>query len=196
MASRDGYLGLPLDEVLECVASRDPAPGGGFVAGITVAMAAGLVAMAARLSQSWPEARGAAAQAETLRSRVTPLAELNALVYTEALEALKGRQGSESGSRDEQIEEALARAAQIPLDIGRAASDVSALAVTVAESGDPGLRADAAIAASLCLAGARSAVTLVEVNLGTTADDERVARARSFVADASAGLDRALAAVV
>jgi hypothetical protein len=35
----------------------------------------------------------------------------------------------------------------------------------------------------------------VEVNLGTTVDDERVARARDLVGAASVALERALAAV-
>jgi formiminotetrahydrofolate cyclodeaminase len=194
-ASSDGYLELPLDELLEQVASNEPAPGGGFVAGVTVAMAAGLVAMAARLSPGWSEAGGAAAQAESLRSRVMALAELNASAYADALSALKGQQETGYRSRDETIEDALARAAQVPLDIGRTASDVSALAATVAESGEPSLRADAAIAASLGLAGAQAAAILVEVNLATTPDDERVARAHSFVEDAGAALEQALLAV-
>jgi len=191
----DRYLEQRLDEFLAELASPELLPGGGFAAAIAVAMAAGLVAMVARLSrEQWPEANGAAAQAETLRLRIIPLAERNAATYAEAVATLRAK-SDQSESRDEAIAEALDRAAQLPLQIGEAAADVSALAATVAERGEASLRADAAIAALLAQAGARAAATLVEVNLGTTTDDERVARARELVTAASTASEQALAAV-
>jgi formiminotetrahydrofolate cyclodeaminase len=44
------YLNLSLGEFLDRVASGGPAPGGGSVAAVAVALAAGLSGMAARLS--------------------------------------------------------------------------------------------------------------------------------------------------
>src|SRR5918993_1034004 len=43
------YLDLPLREFLELVASDSPAPGGGSVAAVAVALAAGFAGIAARL---------------------------------------------------------------------------------------------------------------------------------------------------
>ncbi len=198
----DGYLDLSLEQLLDTLASPDPAPGSGFVAAVAVAMAAGLVAMAARLSLSdWSEARGAAAQAQALRARVTPLAETNTRAYMEAISALEQPDGPaparEPGkeSRDEALARKLAKAADVPTQIGRAAADVAALAAAVAENGNPGLRPDVAVAAALAVAGARAAATLVEVNLATTPGDDRVAQARGYVEDAGAALERALTAV-
>jgi formiminotetrahydrofolate cyclodeaminase len=198
----DRYLDLSIDELLDTLASPEPAPGSGFVAAVAVAMAAGLVAMAARLSLSdWPEARGAAAQAQSLRARVTPLAETNARAYIEAISALDQPFGSSqprqpgTESRDEALARKLAKAADVPTQIGRAAADVAALAAAVAENGNPALRADVAVAAALAVAGARGAATLVEVNLATTPGDDRVAQARGYVEDAGAALERALTAV-
>ena len=74
----------------------------------------------------------------------------------------------------------------------RAASYVATLAAEVAESGDPSLRPDAAVAAALCFAGARGAAALVEVNLATTPGDERLTRAKAHVEDAAESLERAL----
>jgi formiminotetrahydrofolate cyclodeaminase len=189
-----GYLGLRLDRFLEEVASAEPAPGGGFVAGLAVAMGAALVAMAARLSREWPEARGAVAQANALRERASQLAQRNVDAYIEAITTLRGG-GAEPGARDDAIGQALERAALIPLQIGETAADVGALAATVAESGEPSLRADAAVAATLSLAGAMSAATLVEVNLATSPGDELVTRARRLVDDTSAALEWALSTV-
>jgi len=194
--SPPGYLQSRLDEFLGEVASADLLPGAGFVAAVGVAMAAGLVAMSARLSVAhWPEARAIAAQAETLRDRVTPLAEANAQAYADAVAALRGADAAGAGSRDEQIASALERAAWVPLKIGEAAADVAALAATVAERGEQSLRADVIVAALISHSAARAAATLIEVNLGTTAGDERVAHVRDLVGAASVALERAQATV-
>jgi len=66
-----------------------------------------------------------------------------------------------------------------------------ALAAVVAERGDQAMRADAVSAALLAEAAARAAATLVEVNLGTTSSDERVARARDLAGSATAAAQRA-----
>jgi formiminotetrahydrofolate cyclodeaminase len=188
------YLDLTVDELLMELASPSPAPGSGFAAAVAIAMGAATITMAARLSPDWPEGRGAAAQAETLRKRVMELASRNAAAYTAALSALKGRE-EKYRTRDETMGEALGRAADVPLEIGDAATAVAALAAEVADRGNPRFCADCAAAASLAVAAARAAATLVEVNLGTTSDDERVRRAREQIADASASLDQALAAI-
>ena len=188
------YLDLSVDGLLAELASPSPAPGSGFAAAVAVAMGAAIVTMAARLSPGWPDGRGAAAQAETLRKRVMDLANSNAEAYADALTALEGRQ-ERYRTRDETMADALARAADVPLEIGEAATTVAALAAEVADRGEDRFRADCAAAASLAVAGARAAATLVEVNLGTTGEDERVKRAREQVDEASASLEQALAAV-
>lgn len=171
------------------MASAEVAPGGGSVAATAVAMAAGLVTMTARLSQdAWREAAGAAAQAEALRTRVTAQIDLNVEAYLEAVAALGGQD-------DHEIARALERAAEVPLRIAGAASDVAELAALVAENGRPSLRVDAATAALLAEAGARAAAAIVEVNLATTADDQRVAAAQAFAAASRSAAERALASV-
>jgi formiminotetrahydrofolate cyclodeaminase len=180
------------------VASADLLPGSGFVAAVGVAMAAGLVAMSARLSiEHWPEARAVAAQAQRLRERVTPLADMNAEAYSRAVALMRGEGGDEPGpvSRDDQIASALDRAAWVPLKIGEAACDVTTLAASVAERGEPALRADAIVAALIGHASTLAAATLIEVNLATTAGDERLAEARAQVGAAAVALERARAVV-
>ena len=70
------YLDLSVDELLVELASPSPVPGSGFAAAVAIAMGAATITMAARLSHDWPEGRGAAAQAETLRKRVRYLSSL------------------------------------------------------------------------------------------------------------------------
>ena len=185
----DAYRGLSVAELLDEVSSPEPMPGAGYCAALALEMAAGLVTMAARVSRAeWGEARGAAAQATTLRERVAPLAERNVEAYREAVALLSA---AESRGRDDELRDALARAAGVPLEIAEIAVDVASLAAVVAERGDQALRADAVSAALLAEAAARAAATLVEVNLGTTSSDERVTRAGDLAGSASAAAERA-----
>ncbi|HSL64783.1 MAG TPA: cyclodeaminase/cyclohydrolase family protein [Gaiellaceae bacterium] len=180
-----------LEELLDAIAEDTLVPASGSVAGVVVAMAAALTAMAARRSSgTWAQAGGAVAQAEALRRRATPLAQEDAEAYLEAVARLEQR----ASGRDAELGRALARAAEVPLLIAQVAADVAALAKEVAESGDPAVRGDATGAALLAQAAARAAAHLVEINLAAGPGDLRVLSANSLAAAASAWADAALAA--
>jgi formiminotetrahydrofolate cyclodeaminase len=175
LSGGDELLGARVDDLLDAIAADTHGPGGGSVAAIVVALAAALLTMAARLSRDdWPEAGGAIAQSEALRKRAGPLAARDAKAFRDAIRALAGESRSETGTRPIELGPALARAAEIPLDIAGHAADVAALAALVADRANPDVRPDAAVAAALAEAAARAAAHLVEVNLGATPDDDRV----------------------
>lgn len=158
---------------------RTASPAGGAAAAVAGAMAASLVTMTARLSQDWHEAGGVVAQALSLGDRLGDLAETDADVYTETLITLDHRDEIPADRRDHVLGEALARAAQAPLEIAEAAADVAVLAAEAVERVDARLRPDAEIAVALAAAAAEAAARLVEVNLATTRDDARVIQART-----------------
>jgi formiminotetrahydrofolate cyclodeaminase len=187
-------LDLRLREFLEEVASEKRTPGGGSVAALVTAAAAGLLAKVARASgDTWPDAGGVAAQAESLRDRVAPLAQLDAEEYEAALQA-RSDGGEEPGERrDFALGRAYARAAEPPLQIVEAAADVAVLSVSVAQNGNPSLRADAVAAAALAAGAARAAAELVAVNLTASVEDERVVRARSLADEAARAAEDAFA---
>ena len=141
----------------------------------------------------WGEAKGAAAQANTLRERVAPLAQRNVEAYAERGRPAAAATARADGRDDRTSGSLLERAAQIPLEIAEAAVDVASLAAVVAERGEQALRADAVAGALLAQGAARAAATLVEVNLGTTSSDPRVTRARDLAGSATAAAERALA---
>jgi len=188
------YLETPLHELLDRVAEKTPAPGGGSAAGIVTAMAAGLVTMAARFSADWAEAPGAAAQAETLRARAAPLAQADADAYSDALAVLREPGGGDPEERDARIGDALSHAAEIPLQIAEVAADIAALAADVVERGNPNLRGDAAAGAVLAEAAARISANLVAINLTMQEEDERVARALALADNATRSAKRAVRA--
>jgi formiminotetrahydrofolate cyclodeaminase len=187
-------LDEPLTRFVEDIAERTPTPGGGSVAAVIVGMAAALVEMGARFSDDWPEANGIVAQAAALRARVIPLAQADAEAYADALAALRLPKDQDPERRDFELGRALSRAADVPLEIAEVAADVAELAARVVELGNPNLRGDAATGAALAAAGARAAANLVTINLGMTANDARLERARRLVDASSAATARALAA--
>jgi methenyltetrahydrofolate cyclohydrolase len=185
-------LDLRLREFLEEVASEKRTPGGGSVAAVVTAAAAGLLAKVARGSNdTWPQARGIAAQAESLRDRVAPIAQLDAEEYEAALQARSDGGEAPGERRDFALGRSYARAAEPPLQIVEAAADVAVLSVSVAQNGNPSLRADAVAAAALAAGAARAAAELVAVNLTASADDERVLRARRLADEAARAAEAA-----
>src|SRR2546429_6074129 len=171
------YLDLRIGELLESVTERG-GPGAGAIAALSAASAAALVELAAGATEleQWPDAAGAAAQARRLREALVPLAREDSEAYQAAVAQLQEHED------DFALGEALARAADIPLEIADHAENVSALAADAAAHANPDLRADAAAAAALALRAAWAAAKLVEVNLAMHNDEPPFARARQTAA--------------
>jgi len=158
---------------------------------VTAALAAGLVAMAARFSTAQlPAAGSIAEQADRLRHRVAGLADEDATAYQAVLDAFALPRGA--AGRQERIRDTMHGAATVPLEIAEVAAQVGQLAAGVAADGNPNLRGDAITAAYLAEAAARSAAALVDINVrlgGLPADLSQ--RAGSAVASAHSAATRA-----
>jgi len=187
MASPRTLLDLSLQEWLDELASSQGVPGAGSALAVVASTAAAVLAMIARVS----EQPGLAAQAEALRARTIPLAQLDADTYEAALLARDTTEGLTPEQRDWKIGRAFAEAAEPPLEIARAGADLAELAAVLADGGDPRVRADALAAGALAAAVVQGAGELVAVNLTAVEGDSRVAEAREL----SARAERALARV-
>jgi formiminotetrahydrofolate cyclodeaminase len=179
------YLELPLGAFLDLLASGNPAPGGGSVAAVAVALAAGLSGMAARLSaQQLADAPGLADRADAARQKVAPLARIDAESYERVLDAYRE---PDSETRTERIKDALSGAADVPLAIAEVGNEVAGIAAQLVEEGNPNLEGDAMTAVLLAEAGVRAATVLVEINLSSAnVDDDRLARANELVDETTA----------
>ena len=67
--------GLPVARLQDVRAEAGPGPAGGTAAALATTMAAGLVRLVARVSESWSDAPGVAAQASALGDRSLALAD-------------------------------------------------------------------------------------------------------------------------
>jgi methenyltetrahydrofolate cyclohydrolase len=165
------FLDGSLKEFLDAVPARTPAPGGGAVAAIAGALAAGLVAMAARFApDEWERRAEVVGRAEELRARLEPLADADAEAY-----------GAFLAGRTPETEE---RIVAIPFEIAELAAEVGELARLVAEEGNPRVSGDASAAVDLAAAAGSIAARMVAIN---APDDPRAAAAaaRVSVADVS-----------
>jgi formiminotetrahydrofolate cyclodeaminase len=181
------YLEQPLADFLDSVASDEPAPGGGAVAAVAVALAAGLCSMAAHLSAGHlADAAELAERAEHLRERVAPLAQEDATAYGHVLVAYRAPRDRDLVERQQRIRTALSGAADVPLAIAETGAMVAEVAARLVKEGNTNLRGDAVAAALLAEAGVHAASVLVEINMraGEIADD-RLQRAGEFVARAA-----------
>ncbi len=177
------YLDLSLREFLDRVASGEPAPGGGSVAAVAVALAAGLSGMAARLSAGQlADAPVLADRADASRQRVAPLARADAESYARVLDAYRLPREPDSEARTERIRDALSGAADVPLAVAEIGNEVVGIAARLVEDGNPNLAGDAMTAVLLAEAGVRAAAALARINLSSAnVEDDRIARANELV---------------
>src|SRR5215211_1524348 len=162
------YLDVSLGEFLDLVASGESAPGGGSVAAVAVALAAGLSGMAARLSTGQlAEASALADRADASRGRVAPLARADAKSYGRVIDALRLPREPDPENRRERIRDALLGAADVPLAVAEVGKEVAGTAARLVEEGNPNLEGDAMTAVLLADAGVRAAAALVEINLSS-----------------------------
>ncbi len=178
MASSSSFLDDSLKEFLDAVPARTPAPGGGAVAAVVAALAAGLTAMAARFApDEWERRAEVVGRAEELRARLEPLADADAEAY--------------GAFMAERSAEAVERIVSIPFELAEIAAELAGLAVLVAAEGNPNVTGDAAAGADLAAAAASVAARLVAIN--AVEGDARTPQAHRLAGSAAAAAARAAA---
>jgi formiminotetrahydrofolate cyclodeaminase len=184
-------------DFLDEVASAHAVPAGGSVAAHTVAAAAALLVKTAHLSvKRYPQAAAAETRAEALRRRADVLAEEDALAFRALQAADRSARDLEGPDREAVVGRARSRAADVPLEVVRAAAEVAGLASDLASHGNPRLFGDAVMAGLLAAAAAEGGARLVAINLAPDPGDARIAEAARLAAAAAsrtlAGAGRSL----
>lgn len=189
MTTMPDLEGRLIGDLVRDVADSADAPGGGVVAAVTLAFAAGLVVKAARAAgDGWGDAGGTAAQATVLGRRALAAGRLSGEAYGEATALMRTATGR--GERDDDLAGALERSAQAPLELAGIAADIAVLAADTAENGGSAMRAEAVTACVLAEACCVAAAHLVKVNLGMLGGDVRLAQSAVHVTHARAARAR------
>ncbi len=152
----------PLGAFMEDLAAARPAPSAGTVVAVTVAGAAGLTAMGARLSGDADPDGATATAADACRQRALRLADEDADAYGEVLAARRHADGAAAQSH---LVAAWTAATEVPLELAEVAAEVADLAAQLLEHGNPNLRGEVATAVDLAAAAAAAAARLVRINV-------------------------------
>jgi len=169
---------------LEALASRTPAPGGGAAAAFCAATSASLLTMVAhyttgekwadRTSRMWAMTDDLAA----LRVRAVALADADAVAFRAvgAAYRLPRQTDEQKAARRAAIQEALIGAAEPPAQTGELITRLVALAGELAESGNPSVLSDVAVASAIARSALESAIVNIEINRAQIRDGDVLKR--------------------
>ncbi len=197
-----------LNDFLAELASDSPAPGGGSVAALSGALAAGLTSMVANLTVGKPkyaeaeaDMRSLLVRSEALRLELAQLIEEDKQAFDRVMAAMKlpKETAEDQAKRSAALQSALVDAASVPLEVMGKCVEVIALARVAAEKGNRNAVSDAGVAALMARAGTHAARLNVVINLPGIRSAEHaafVARARALARDLAASADRGAADVL
>lgn len=190
---------LKITEFIDQVGGDTAVPGGGSVAALSGALAAGLARMVANLTVGRekyavvePEMKAIVKEAAELQEQLTADIDRDSAAYTGVMEAFKMAKSTdaEKTARARAIQEAMKHAAAVPLEVARHAFRVLELAELVVQRGNKNAVTDGAVGAMLARTAVLAALYNVKINLSTIRDKELVKK----MADAAADLEDKTAA--
>ena len=195
----------PVGAFLDALASGAPTPGGGSVAAMSGAMAAGLVSMVCaftvgkkQFAEIEQEVRRVHERAEQLRRELQQLAEQDIEVFGRLSAAYKLPRTTEadSATRQAAIQQVTRHAAEVPLRTAQAAAQLLPLCTTLASHVGRLIVSDVGVAAVLARATVQSAILNVEINLAGREDQRYVREIRAQIEDLSVGLSEETEGVI
>jgi len=184
--------------------SDNPTPGGGSVAALCGALGAALSGMVANLTverekyeQTWKSMEEVKKTAGNLSARFLELMQEDTDAYQKVMAAfqLPKETEEEKASRQAAIEEAMKRAATVPLETLRASERLVGIAREAVQGGNPNAITDAGAAVQLANATAVVASYNVRINLSRIKDEAFVAACEKEVDEALKRLETLFADV-
>ncbi|MFV9503364.1 MAG: cyclodeaminase/cyclohydrolase family protein [Oscillochloridaceae bacterium umkhey_bin13] len=187
----------PIGSFLDALASRAATPGGGSAAGLSGAMAAGLISMVCALTMGKKqyaaieeEVQAIHTRAEALRHELQRLAEQDILVFNRltAVYKLPRTTEADAATRQTAIQAATRQAAEVPMRTAEVAAALMPLCTALAPKVGRLIVSDIGVAAILARATVQSAILNIEINLAALEDQIYVRTTRARVGDLVIGL--------
>jgi glutamate formiminotransferase/formiminotetrahydrofolate cyclodeaminase len=166
------------------LSTDSPAPGGGSVAALAAALAAGLATMVANLSHpkkgfesKQVRLEEIAVRGQRLKDRLLAAVDDDTRAFDGLLAAMRLPKGSaeEQAVRDRAVADATVAAIEVPLSVLETCPEAVGLCREVAEIGLPASRSDAGVGVEMARAGAAGAYLNVCTNLPGLSDGARAA---------------------
>ncbi len=174
---------LTVEEFVREVASSSPAPGGGSVAALAGAQAAGLLSMYCNLSQNRKKLgdavdilQSAGEEARFLKTKLIEAIDEDTVAFNKVMEAyrLPKESDQEKAERSKAIQAAFTEAADIPLQTARGSLRVLSIVGEIAAKGNPSAITDLGVANLQAFSGVSGACYNVKINLGMISDQQLV----------------------
>ncbi len=163
------------------LASNSPTPGGGSVAALAGALGAALISMVGNLTVGKKkyedveeDIKKILSSSEKLRYELSQLIEDDVKVFNNFMATYKMPKETENEKkiRAEKMQEALIKAAKVPLRVAYKCLDILSLSKEVAEKGNINVVSDAGVAALMAEAALESAILNVKINLKMIKDEK------------------------
>jgi formiminotetrahydrofolate cyclodeaminase len=182
---------LPVSGLIAAFGSTNPTPGGGSASALAGAAGAALLAMVAAMPKNRASSaddvsllQAAGTRCGALGAALLDLVNRDSEAYDAVVAAYRVPKASddEKAIRKAEIQAAMKKAAETPLETMRHASEALGLAPLIARLGNANAASDVVVAVELLLAAARGARANVEINLESLDDAACVARLREEIA--------------
>ena len=201
----DSIDSQPIGVFLDALASSAPAPGGGSVAAVSGAMAAGLISMVCAISTGKKQfadieadLRSIHNRAEKLRQDLQRLGQEDIAVFERLSAAYKlpRTTDADAASRKAAIQQISRLAADVPLRTARAAAALIPLCTALVNRVGRLIVSDIGVAAVLARSTVQSALLNVEINLSGLEDPMYVREVRAQLEDMMVGLNEEVEGIV
>lgn len=176
------YIDDSLRSFLVKLGGRSPEPAGGAALALAGASAAALVSLTCHaglgdsdLGAEHEALRACQVRSADLSERIQKLIDQDVHAYRAVLQALRMPQATDDQRRARQtsLDDALARASEVPLEVARASLEILALAVRLEPSVRPVVVGDLAASVHLAEAAIRGSLRNARVNAGAMVDASR-----------------------
>lgn len=181
---------MTLEVFCATTASNEPAPGGGSVAALAGALAASLAEMVAQLTVG---KKGYEAATEEMTALIPQAAALrNELLdditrdstsfnaYMEALGLPKNTE-EEKAVRRQAMQDALKKAAEVPLSVAETAAKIMPMAAILVKKGNANAVTDGLVSAMMTRTAVLGALLNVKINLGSIKDEAYVSQMKEKI---------------
>ena len=181
---------LSIKEFLEKTASGSPVPGGGSIAALSAAIAAGLSEMVANLTIGKKGYEATEKQMKVIkkaaadyRNKLIKDIDRDSDAYNDVLAAFRLPKSYEleENFRKQAIQDAFKKASLVPLDVAKNAFKIIELADGVVKHGNKNAVTDGAVAVMMARTAVLSALYNVKINLASIKDMDFVKRIRKDV---------------
>lgn len=174
---------MKLKDFIDELSSDSPAPGGGSVAALAGALSSALSSMVCNLTIGKEKYKDVEYDMEKIlerlqeiKKRLLDLIDEDTRAFNRVMEAFKLPKNTEEEKRirKEKIQEALKKAALVPLETARLCAEIIEISKEVAEKGNKNSITDAGVSMIMADAGLKSAILNVKINLKSIEDEKFV----------------------